>query len=132
MVWSMVSTAEADRNSDAALARAELVAADAKAFAEQTRRCQAELLGALAYNNGVRVENDDLSLGRFVAVVAWFHDLILPSDPAIAKLEQNDPRRVQWAIGRTQQAEREIQALIDQQRDNDKRRAPYPPPDCGR
>lgn len=131
MSWSMGSTARADENARTALIRNEAVAADAKAFAESTRRCQAQLLGALTYNRQVTTDNDDLSLRRFVAVVAWFHDLILPPDPAIAELEQNDPKRSQWAIARTEQAEREIQALIDEQQTNNNRRAPYPPPNCG-
>lgn len=131
ILFSVGSTHEADRNARAAQARAEQVAAEAVQFAEATRRCQRELLLALAYNRTVSIDNDDLSLQRFIVVASWMHDLVYPPDPAVAALDQDNPRRVQWGIDRTTRADQEVRKLIEQQQDNAARRAPYPPPNCG-
>jgi len=131
ILFSVGSTHEADRNARHAQARAEQVSAEAVKFAEETRRCQKQLLEALQYNRTVTIDNDDLSLRRFIAVASWMHDLVFPPDPVIAALAQDDPRRVQWGINRTTQADAEVRSLIEQQQQNAARRAPYPPPTCG-
>jgi hypothetical protein len=120
------------------------IAADAKTFAEQVQRCQAELISSIVGSRRISSDNDRLSQAERDLLAEgsrlgqeWIGSLLLPP-PDIARLTANDPVRQQYNIDRTRiyfdragEINRGLDAIHTEQQRNERSRPPLPDPRCG-
>lgn len=99
---------------------------------QQNADCVREFNQVLRERSAVTSENDRLSIQQRTLIYDWIHNLIFPP-PDIARLPGSDPAREKWAINLTVETDKQFRASIEQQRENEARRAanPLPPPTCG-
>lgn len=99
---------------------------------QQNADCVREFNQVLRERAQVTTENDQISIYQRELIYEWIHNLIFPP-PGIADLPGSDPRREKWAIELTEETDKKFHESIEQQRQNEERRAahPLPPPTCG-
>lgn len=104
----------------------------AKDTAETARSCQIEFAEALSARAKITTENDDISQEQRKIVFNWIHNLAFPPEPW-ASMEVGDPRRGQYNMIRTAEAERDFQSSLKQQDYLLQKRAEsmFPDPTCG-
>jgi hypothetical protein len=109
-----------------------IVAAHMAVQNQQNADCVREFNQVLRERAAVTTENDRLSIEQRKLIYDWIHNLIFPP-PHIAELPGSHPVREKWAIGLTLETDKKFAESIQQQRENDARRAanPLPPPTCG-
>lgn len=105
-------------------------AAEAKAFAAETRQCQKVLIVAINAGRTVTTEYNRQSQEQRTALSDWLRTLLQPP-PDIAALPGNDPVRQQWAVDVTSNYFQTIQRSQSEQAVTDASRPALPDPDCG-
>ena len=116
--------------------------------AQRLATCQQQFADALVDRASISVENDRLSLAQREllaenqrAEAHWISELLHPSDPAVAALPLDDPRRQEWGLAVSNQffslaasLADKIAAISAEQLTNDRQRAAarIPDPTCGR
>lgn len=97
----------------------------------QANRCIQEFNQTLRYRSQIGAENDALSMQQRQILAGWMHQLVFPP-PHIAPLENGDPRRQQWAVQVTLDADNALSETFAAQQENERRRAenPLPNPTC--
>lgn len=99
---------------------------------QQNANCVREFNQVLRERSAVTADNDRLSQQQRKLIYDWIHELIFPP-PDIAQLEGSNPAREKWAIAQTVETDKHFRESLEQQQENDERRAahPLPPPTCG-
>lgn len=99
---------------------------------QQNADCVREFNQVLRERSQVAADNDRLSIEQRNLLYDWIHNLVFPP-PHIAKLPGGNPVRERWATDLTVEVDRQFRVSLDQQQENDARRAanPLPPPTCG-
>lgn len=99
---------------------------------QQNADCVREFNQVLRQRSQITSENDKLSIEQRTLIYNWMHDLVFPP-PEIARLPGTDPNREKYAIDLTLETDKRFRESLQQQRENDARRAanPLPPPTCG-
>lgn len=99
---------------------------------QQNANCVREFQQTLRERSAITSDNDRLSIEQRVLVYDWMHGLVFPPED-IAALPGSDPRREKYALDLTIATDKKFEASLEQQRENDARRAanPLPPPTCG-
>lgn len=135
--WSVYQT-QANANENAR------IAAETRVFAIAVKQCQEQLIGAIIGSREITTDNDRLSVMERDLLAEtqriggeWVGGLLSP--PAdIARLDVNDPVRVQyntgvtrWYFQRLGELNRAIDAVQDEQAANAQSRPALPDPDCG-
>lgn len=121
--WSVYRTQE---NTD----RSVQITAEAKAFAEQTRACQKQLIRSINANRDVTKEYNAKAMEQRTALADWLK-LLLDPPANIRGLAVNDPVRVQFNIDITTRYYDVIEKAQQEQLAADAARPRYPDPDCG-
>lgn len=98
----------------------------------RNNECIQQFNEVLRVRSAIATENDQLSIDQRKIVFNWMHSLVFPP-PHIAPLENTDPRRQQWAIQLTLDADDAFAKSLERQRINEEERAkhPLPNPTCG-
>lgn len=120
------------------------IASDAKTFAAQVQKCQADLIASIIGSRKISADNDRLSQAERDLLAEgsrlsreWLGSLLLPP-PDIARLTANDPERQKYTLDRTRtyfdqvgDVNRRIDAVHDEQQRNERERPALPDPQCG-
>jgi hypothetical protein len=98
----------------------------------EANQCIQEFNQALRVRSQITQENDRLSIQQREIIYGWMHALVFPP-PHIAQLSNSDPKRQQWAVQLTLDTDEVFKKSLEQQRENDEKRAanPLPAPTCG-
>lgn len=123
LFWSVYTT-QANTNEN------KRIAAEAKAFAADTRQCQKVLIVAINAGRLVTTEYNRQSEDQRVSLANWLRTLLNPP-PEIAQLDGGDPVRQRWAVDVTTNYFQHIQQSQDEQAKTDASRPALPDPDCG-
>jgi hypothetical protein len=123
LLWSVYTT-QANTSGN------QRIAAEAKAFAAETRQCQRVLIVAIQAGRVVTSEYNRQSEEQRNALADWLRTLLSPP-PEIARLDGSDPVRQQWAVDVTSAYFNNIQKSQQEQAATNGKRPPLPDPDCG-
>lgn len=120
---------------------------DTVALADKTAQCQRDLIASILRGREISQENDELSVKQrdlFAQLEelqgVWLTRLVAPDDPAIAELDNNDPRREHWAIDatiiyneRAAKLRAEVAKIAERQRElaDAREKNELPDPRCG-